>query len=660
MSVKDLSLRKKLLVTFVAVILAGGLASLLVGSRLVRETLIGQAQNKVKHDLSAARMVFDEKLNDIRDLVGLTAARESLRDAVPPGRIDILYQYLNRVRNDYGLDILNLTDASGRILVRTRRPEAPPEDMSSDALVKRALQGGGHSGVQIISRRELLNEGEDLAARAYMDILPTRMAAAREETVETSGMMLRAAAAIRDKDGRILGALYGGILINRNYEIVDRVKELVYKGERYKGVEIGTATIFQKDLRISTNVRNRNGERAVGTRVSRQVREAVLVGGQSWIDRAFVVNDWYITAYEPLRNPEGSIIGILYVGLLEKPYLDTAARVMSAFVLVAGLCVLFLLLVLFVITGRITKPLQKIAAATEEIARGDLSHRVEVESRDEIGRLADSFNRMTDNLKKANESLLEWTRTLENRVEERTRELQEAQAGLVQSEKLASLGKLAAGIAHEINNPLGGILIYSHLTLEDTPQDSPAYENLKKIVKETTRCRNIVRGLLEFARPKDPEMTLTAIPDLIEKTLAILERQAIFQNIVLRKEFSPLPRLVVDSSQLQQVFMNIIINAAEAMEGHGTLTIRASADEEAGWLSVEFIDTGHGIKPEDRERLFDPFFTTKEVGKGTGLGLAISYSIIKKHSGKILVRNEPGGGAVFTVLLPLNSLRAAE
>ncbi|MBN2199245.1 MAG: cache domain-containing protein [Candidatus Aminicenantes bacterium] len=660
MTFQTLSLRRKLLFTFVAVIVIGGLASLLVGSRLVRETLISQAQSKVRHDLSAARMVFDEKLKDIRDLIGVTAAREGLREAVSSGRVDTLHRYLNRVRMDSGLDTLNVTDNAGRILVRTRRPEAPSDDLSSDDLVRRALRGGLHSGVQIISREELLREGEDLAVRARINILPTPRAADQAKTVETSGMMLRAAAALQGEDGRILGALCGGILINRNYEIVDRVKELVYKGERYKGREIGTATIFQNDLRISTNVRNRNGDRAVGTRVSRQVREAVLVRGRPWIDRAFVVNDWYITAYEPLRNPEGDIIGVLYVGLLEKPYLDTAARVMSAFILLAGLCVLFLLLMLFLITGRITKPLRNIAVATQEIARGDLSHRVKVESRDEVGRLADSFNRMTDNLEKANESLLEWTRTLEKRVEERTRELQEAQAGLVQSEKLASLGKLAAGIAHEINNPLGGILIYSHLTLEDTPQDSPAYENLRKIVKETTRCKNIVRGLLEFARPKDPEMILTSVADIIEKALALLERQTLFQNIVIRKDFAPLPRLVVDVAQLQQVFMNIIINAAEAMAGRGTLTIRAAADKKAGWLSVEFIDTGHGIKPEDRERLFDPFFTTKEVGRGTGLGLSISYSIIKKHSGKILVRNEQGGGAVFSVLLPLNRAKVEE
>jgi two-component system NtrC family sensor kinase len=657
---RQLSLRTKLILTFLVIIVIGGLLSLIFGYRLVKGTLIGQAQNKVKHDLSSARLVFTEKLNDIRDIVSLTAAREGIRDAVAEGRTDILQKYLNRVRTQYGLDILTLTDSRGKVLVRTRHPDVVGDDESGDTLVRLALKGGVHAGPQIVLKPELLKESGALADQATMQILPTPMAAQRPETVETSGLMLKAAAGILSEDGRLLAVLYGGILLNRNYEIVDKVKELVFKGEKYKGAEIGTATIFQNDLRISTNVKNRNGERAVGTRISLEVKEAVLVKGKPWIARAFVVNDWYITAYEPIFSPDDTIIGILYVGMLEKPYLDTTNRVMLAFSLLAGLFVLFLLVMLYFSTGRIINPLQQMVVATREIARGDLSHKVEVHARDEIGRLADSFNRMTDNLKEANEKLIDWTRTLEKRVEERTSELREMQAHLVQSEKLASLGKLAAGIAHEINNPLGGILIYSHLILEDTPKDTPQHENLKKIVKETTRCKDIVKGLLEFARPKEPKMVLSDISEVVERALAIIERQALFQNITIRKDYAPLPKVVADASQLQQVFMNIILNAAEAMAGCGTLTIRTVSDEAAGLLRVEFTDTGHGIKPEDRKRLFEPFFTTKEVGQGTGLGLAISYSIIQKHGGNIQVRSEPGKGATFTILLPLKQEKASE
>jgi two-component system NtrC family sensor kinase len=647
------SLRTKLILSFLIVIVIGGLISLSLGQRLVKNTLIRQAQKKVNYDLASAWIVFDERLNDIKDLVSLTAARESLQEAVVKGERDLLLRRLDRVRVMYGLDILTLTDQQGRVYIRTRNPEISGDDQSQDEIVRQALQQKVIACPEIIPRSELLKEGEDLAEQAHMEFIPTPKAAPRLESEETNGLMLKAAAPLTDERQNVLGVLYGGVLLNRNYEIVDRVKETVFKGEKYKGRETGTATIFQGDLRISTNVTNQQGQRAVGTRLSAEVKTAVLDEGRAWNDRAFVVRDWYITAYEPILDAASQIIGILYVGTLEKPYIDTANRVMLTFTLLASLCVLFLLIILYFSTTRIIKPLQRMVVATHQIADGDLNHKVEIQSQDEIGELASAFNQMTEKLKAANKELVDWGTTLEKKVEERTRELVEMQARLIQSEKLASLGKLAAGIAHEINNPLGGVLIYTHLLLEDADRDSGQYENLKKIVKETTRCKDIVKGLLEFSRPKEPEMVPTDIHDALNRALAIFEPQSFFQNIKIEKEFSEVPRVVADSSQLQQVFTNIISNAAEAMAGNGVLTIRTSLDEQSDRIKVEFTDTGHGIKPEDMTRLFEPFFSTKAVGKGTGLGLAISYGIIQKHRGSIEVRSEIGKGSAFTVILPV-------
>jgi two-component system NtrC family sensor kinase len=654
MRVRLFPLRTKLVLSFLIVIIIGGLLSLSFGSRLVRNTLIDQAQAKVKHDLAAAWMVFNEKLNHIKEIVRLTAEREGIKRAIKNNDKDILLKYLSRVREEYGLDILTLTDSAGIVIVRTRNPDVIGDDQSKDEIIKWASKKGVLAYPQIVSRDELIKEGKDLADQAYMEFIDTPKAAPRPENEETNGMMLKAACSIVDERGNHLGILYGGILLNRNYEIVDRVKEIVYKGEKYKGRDKGTATIFQQDLRISTNVPNENGERAIGTRVSKEVNNGVLIEGNPWIDRAFVVNLWYITAYEPIKNIDNKIIGILYVGMLEKPYIDTTNRVMLTFIMIASLCVVLLLVILYFSTTRITNPLKKMVVATQKISEGDLTHKVEVSSKDEIGYLADSFNQMTADLKAANEKLIEWGKTLEKKVEERTKELTEMQAHLIQSEKLASLGKLAAGIAHEINNPLGGILIYSHLLLEDLDKNSPHYENIKKIVKETSRCKDIVKGLLEFARPKEPEMNLIDINDIVERSLSIMERQALFQNINIKKTFaSDLPKIVADSAQLQQVFVNIILNAAEAMDGNGVLTLSTSFNGSGKFIEVKFSDTGHGIKEEDKKRLFEPFFSTKEVGKGTGLGLAISYSIIQKHEGTIEVQSQPGKGSTFIVKLPL-------
>jgi two-component system NtrC family sensor kinase len=654
MNLQPLSLRTKIILSFLVVIIVGGSLSLFFGSRLVKRTIISQAQAKVRHDLAAAWMVFNEKLNDVKEIVVSTASRESIQDAIKYDRQDILLRYLSRVRNENSLDILTLTDSQGNVILRTRNPQIIGDSQAQDEIISKAMEGGVYASPQIISRSELLKEGQELAERAYMEFVETPKAAQRPEEKEEKGMMLKAASSVMDDNGRLLGVLYGGILINRSYKIVDRVKEIVYKEEKYKGRETGTATIFQHDLRISTNVRDELGERAIGTRVSNEVNQAVLVEGKAWIDRAFVVNDWYITAYEPIKNLAGNIIGILYVGVLERPYIDLTNRVILAFSVIAILSVVLLLVLLFISTTRIIHPIKEMVLATQKIAEGDLSHKVSVKSRDEIGFLADSFNQMTSDLKTANEKLLEWGRTLEKKVGERTKELREAQAHLIQSEKLASLGKLAAGVAHEINNPLGGILIYSHLLLEDLNRDSPYYENLEKIVKETTRCKDIVKGLLEFARPKDPEATSTNVNELLNKSLSFVESQSLFQNIRVEKQYSPdLPLIVADSAQLQQVFMNIILNAADAMQGEGRLTLRTSLSSGGEDLIIDFTDTGPGIKEEDMKKIFDPFFTTKEVGHGTGLGLAICYSIIRKHQGTIEVQSTFGKGATFTIVLPV-------
>jgi PAS domain S-box-containing protein len=235
------------------------------------------------------------------------------------------------------------------------------------------------------------------------------------------------------------------------------------------------------------------------------------------------------------------------------------------------------------------------------------------------------------------------------------KKLQETHLQLVSSEKMASLGKLAAGIAHEINNPLGGILIYSSLMMEDLPEEDPRRGDLVRIVQETGRCKEIVKSLLEFARQTEPKMEPTDVNRAISDGLFFLVNQALFHNIhIVKKLDSFLPFVRANASQLKQVFMNIIVNAAEAMHGNGTLTITTFRATDRKTVFVELADTGEGIPAENLTRIFDPFFTTKEVGKGTGLGLATSYGIIEDHGGKISVKSQVGEGTTFTIELPVH------
>ena len=656
---RDLPLRYKFILGFLAVIGFGGIVSLFVGTRLEHQTVFSLAQAKVRHDLASAWTVYNERLNDVRDIVRLNVSRETIQWALLRKQRDVLDRILGYVSREFQLDLLTLTDAQGRVVFRARQPGNFGDDRSADPLVKRALRRELAVGTQIFSRDDLLKESPDLAERAYFEFVPTPMAAERPENHEENGMMLSAAAPLIDAGGNLLGVLYGGILLNRNYDIVDRVKDIVYKGEKYKGKDIGTATIFQGDLRIATNVMDEKGNRAVGTRVSREVNQAVLREGRPWVDRAFVVTHWYLTAYEPIKNVDGGTIGMLYVGMLERPYIDVQNRVMRTFTVLALVCTIILLGLLSFFATTVTRPLRAMVTATDKIARGDLDHRLEIDYQDEIGQLARSFNRMTEDLKNANDNLTQWGKMLEKRVEERPRELRETQGYLIQSEKLASLGKMAAGVAHEINNPLTSILINAHLMLERGKFSEDLTENLTLIAEETSRCAQIVRGLLEFARQTPSQKGLADINEVAERTAQLLDKQASVRNIKILKDLDPaLPPLKLDKNKIQQVFWNLMLNACEAMLEGGTLTVRSRLGPDRRHVEVAFADTGVGIPRENLHKLFDPFFTTKS--SGTGLGLAVTYGIVQQHGGTIAVSSEVGRGSVFTLSFPLEQEEDSE
>ena len=633
-----LPLRTKLAVISVTIVLLPGLVALTAGGHLIGGAIIGQAQIKVHHDLSTAKYIYDTAINDIRRTIWITADRHLLKDCILKPDMRGLRTELARIRKREGLDILTVTGPSGRVLARGGTSgRTDGKRAGNPGLNASLVRGTTVAGTFLISREELLTEGGELAQRAHIKFVHTEKAKPTTEIESTSGMMIEAASPILDDAGKIIAVVYGGVLLNRNYDIVDKVKATVFRSMRYKGKDTGTTTIFQKDLRISTNVLLPDGNRAIGTRVSEEVYRTVLVEGMTWIGRAFVVNDWYLTAYEPIRDIDGAIVGILYVGILEKPYVDIKKKTMLFFLgltlagMIAALCVSH------VMACAVTRPLGHLAEAARRLAAGDLGPTVAIESEDEFGDLERAFNLMASSIMERNERLK-----------------RHAQQIVMKSERLAMIGQLAAGVAHEINNPLGGILVYSHLMLEDGDLPELSRESLKKIVIQTTRCKNIVKGLLDFSRQTRPEMVPTDVNGLLEATMALVEKQALFQNItIVRKLASDLPLVELDSSQIQQVFMNLMINAVEAMNGNGKLTVRTSLTDEGKTVEVEFEDTGCGISAESMKHLFEPFFTTKEVGHGTGLGLAISEGIIDKHGGEIRVESEEGNGASFTMVLPV-------
>jgi len=637
----NISLRTKLVISFLAVVIVTGSVSTLVGVNLIGNGIIREEQDRVRTNLYSAREIYQGELKEIKDLVRLTAVRFFIKEAFFKSDLEGIEEELVRIREEEHLDMLTLTDKNGKVLFRTSNPDVYGDSKAEDDLVKSVLLNEEViASTQIISREELEKEGQDLAEQAYIKFIPTLNEKPRPEKEETSGMVLKAAAPVMSYNNELLGVIYGGRLLNRDYEIVDKVKDTVYEGVKYKGKDIGTVTIFQRDLRISTNVQNLDGNRAIGTRVSEEVYDQVLVNGMPWVGRAFVVNNWYISAYEPIKNINGEIIGILYVGLLEEKFTDMQKEAMEIFLSIAlGGMALALIISYFLASG-ILKPINRLVYASKLLAKGDLTQRVKLTSKDEIGELAEAFNFMASSIKERDDLLKVRT-----------------QQKIQESERLASLGRLAAGVAHEINNPLGAILIYSNLLLEESELHDPGRENLKKVVRETIRCKEIVRGLLDFARKTEPKKELTNINNILERVLSLVEKQALFQNIKITKKLHPrIPMAMIDITQIQQVFMNIILNAAEAMEGKGSLTIGTQLLKDGRFMEIGFTDTGFGIPQENMKRLFEPFFTTKEETKGIGLGLAISYGIIKNHGGTIEVKSQVGEGTTFIIKLPVEKM----
>jgi two-component system NtrC family sensor kinase len=362
-----------------------------------------------------------------------------------------------------------------------------------------------------------------------------------------------------------------------------------------------------------------------------------------------------------VHTKEQHFLGALDVGLSLEETNERVSTAIRGEVFYTGLSTAFVCtLVALFVWFFINRPVKKLVNATHVVASGDLDISIPVKSDDEIGQLARSFNTMAADLKKAQLELSTWAETLEKQVEEKTRDLEAAQVQVLRAEKLSSLGLLAAGVAHELNSPLTGIIALTHLLLRKTSEGSQEQDDLKVIAYEADRCASIIRQLLDFSHQSPPRITEGEVNAVIERALSLVERQAAFLDIEIVRDLCPdLPTVMLDADQFLQVILNLLVNAAEAMGGDGVLTIRTrplgSVSDSGRPKSVEIqvSDTGVGISKEIMGKIFDPFFTTKDVGKGTGLGLAVTYGVIKRHKGKIAVSSEEGKGATFTITIPV-------
>ena len=651
---RHLGIRHKLLVMVLVPLLVVlpllGLILLLWSNEAVDRLLV----TKIRSDLAVAQGYFERVLAEAGASTRAVAESAALQQALtaPQAELEALLQAL---RDRERLDFLNVRDPEGRVraIDAGGRALTDPESPA----YRSSLAGHDRTSVEVLSPAQLALLAPRLAERVPVSLVPTRNATPTERTHEDRALVLLSSHAIRTPEGRVLGHVQGGLLLNRNLAFIDHINQIVYPEGALPFGSQGTATLFLDDVRISTNVRlfgPASEERAIGTRVSQQVRDRVLGQGHTWLDRAFVVNDWYVSAYQPLADGEGRRVGMLYVGFLEAPFtrLKVAALV--------GIGALFFAVMIgaAIVSLRwaraIFKPLEQMAATMQRVEAGALDARVgRVDSADEIGRLAGHLDHLLGVIDDNTRELRRWNAELDAKVAERTRALEDAQAHLVRNEKLAAVGQLTASIAHEINNPIAVIQGNLDLLRELLgAQAAPAAAELKLIDEQIERMRLIVTQLLQFARPTEFAGYVDSVQParVIDDCLVLVGHLLAKTRIDVRRAFDSERTVAINRQELQQVLVNLLVNAIHVMPEGGTLTLSV-ADAADDAVHVTVADTGPGLPPELQAQLFQPFVTRKK--DGTGLGLWISRSLVERYGGDITAANRGDGvrGAVFTVRL---------
>ncbi|MEW2914139.1 cache domain-containing protein [Leisingera sp. JC11] len=602
--------------------------------------------SKVNGDLTIADQYLARLTATSGELLDAVAQSVRFRSALAAGRsADFLAQEQARL----GLDFLYLAGPDGRA-------GFTPADWP---VIRGALQGQWQSAVDILDAAQLDTLAPGLAARAAIPLVETEAAVPTDRTAETRGMIIHSAAPVALPDGR-KAVLVGGRLLNRNLDFIDTINALVYREQSLPEGSQGTATLFLEDVRISTNVRLFENVRALGTRVSAEVRGQVLGRGDVWLDRAFVVNDWYISAYEPILDSRGNRAGMLYVGFLETPFRQakrsTVLTLGGAFLLIAAMSVPIFLRW----AGRIFRPLEGMTQTIARVEQGDLAARNRPqEDGGEIARVAAHLDSLLDQVQERDRQLRGWGESLEAKVEERTADLREANRRLertterlIVSEKLAAVGEITASVAHEINNPVA--VIQGNLDLARTVLGShaePVEEEFRLIDDQVYRIGVIVSKLLQFARPEEYSGAsgLIAPAEVVADCLVLTRHQIEATGIEAEAHLASTGQVRMSRTELQQVIVNLILNAVQAMPGGGRLTLTAEDAADGVLLTAE--DTGTGIPSDLLNRIFDPFFTTKQA-QGTGLGLSISHQLVSRAGGRITVQSEPGQGSRFEIFLP--------
>lgn len=640
-----MSLRFKFVLGIIIVfaILAASISA--VSFLWVDQNTVREAQQRVQLYIQSSWEIYNTKLERMESALDILTQDDQVRAALLNPQNESLAnvrQYLESVRQSQNMDVLNLINAEGRVILRTRPPYNTGDWVIDDPVVRRALTTRKITGgTVLLDQARLVRGGDGLLDRCL------------QFGGAPQGMMLTAAMPIIVND-QLIGVLQMGNLLNGSVEKVDRIRDTVFKNEIYHGKPLGTATIFMNDLRISTNVLDAQGNRAIGTRAAPPVVRQVLADGKPWTGRAWVVDTWYLSQYDPIRDPDGQVIGMLYVGELEQKYLDLRTQALALFLSIIFAGMLLAFIVFFAIARSIVAPIEKLAYATRRLADGDFTYRVSNgwdSSRNEVKQLAISFDEMAAQLQKQRDEIAQDHRTLEKL----NQELQTTNRNYME---------MLGFVAHELKNPLSSAILNVG-TVKDGlvgAVNETQKEALESVARSLQYFREMIANYLDLSRLEKGELVVNPTridlhADVVKPALdsfarAIDEKKMSLDNCVPEALI-----LNADRNLLRIVYDNLLSNAIKYGREGGKIVLDAQPNGDRQ-IVLSVSNEGNGIPSDKLPQLFKKFsrLTGPEYArkKGTGLGLYICKEIVEKHGGKIWAESQVGKWTKFVFALPVN------
>lgn len=649
--VARISIRGAIFAVMAVIVLLGTAGGVVLGLRLTSESVVTEAQRRATVDLKTAWALYDNELQSIQSIVQLVAILQKTRDLlsgpVADEEVERVRRRLETIRSRNAMDTLTLTDPEGRVVLRTRPPYPVGDLAVHDAVMVRAMRSGSAAGTVIVPAETLASEAPDLASKARIEVRATPMAPPTDRWALDDGMVLKAVEAVHDDDGKVMGYVVGSNLLNRNYGLIDSIHDITFQDETWNDRPVGTVTVFQGDVRIATNVRNEDGSRAVGTLLSATVADVVLREERAYDDRAWVVNDWYLSAYEPIRDLDGHAIGVLYVGILEARYLSYRNQMVVSLLVLAGLGMLIALALAYGLSWALSRPIARLTDAARRVSEGDFMARVGDRAGciEELALLNRTFDHMADS------------------VVREGNELMAANQDLADTNR--QYMEMLEFVTHELKSPLSSCLFAADSLREGC--FGPMADNQRAVLDTMERnlsyLNEMITNYLNLSRIEKDEMQfdpqVVAVRD--DVVLPVLEQiggQVQAAGMRIRCEVPGDLRVLGDRELLKIVMDNLLSNAVKYGRRDTAIEVRAEPSD-AGRARITVRNEGRGIPAADLPRLFRKFSRLDarelQAKKGTGLGLFITRQIVEAHGGTIGAESRENEWALFWVDLPAAS-----